>query len=285
MADSVTQIWRPGRPAPSSTSPSSATASRRRPDRLQQQGPGAPARRRVRPRLLLRGQVGLQHLPGQPDLGAVRGQPARLRRARHADRPVRRHDHRRRRSATPRSATSTAARGRIAGSRAAPTPATKVQNALNTWVPDYDLVVIILNEPGCGGCGGGGFQIVTLGVELDRHGARVRPRHRRARRRVLREPGTYTGGEPGASEPHDQHEPRDAQVEAVRQPGDAGPDRHRLAAPATTPGAKPAGWSDSDDVGLFEGGGTWSTRHLPPGRSTAGCAATRRRTARSATRG
>ena len=40
---------------------------------------------------------------------------------------------------------------------------TKVQNALDTWVPDYDLVVIILNETGFGGCGGGGFQIVTLG--------------------------------------------------------------------------------------------------------------------------
>ena len=41
--------------------------------------------------------------------------------------------------------------------------ATLVQNALNTWVPDYDLVLVILNEPGFGGCGGGGFQIVTLG--------------------------------------------------------------------------------------------------------------------------
>jgi IgA Peptidase M64 len=40
---------------------------------------------------------------------------------------------------------------------------TLVQNALNTWVPDYDLVLIILNEAGFGGCGGGGFQIVTLG--------------------------------------------------------------------------------------------------------------------------
>jgi hypothetical protein len=39
----------------------------------------------------------------------------------------------------------------------------KVNAALDTWVPDYDLVVIILNEAGFGGCGGGGFQIVTLG--------------------------------------------------------------------------------------------------------------------------
>ena len=28
---------------------------------------------------------------------------------------------------------------------------TKVQNALNAWVPDYDLVVIILDNPGFGG--------------------------------------------------------------------------------------------------------------------------------------
>ena len=43
------------------------------------------------------------------------------------------------------------------------TTRTRVNAALNTWVPDYNLVVIFLNEPGWGGCGGGGFQIVTLG--------------------------------------------------------------------------------------------------------------------------
>jgi hypothetical protein len=42
---------------------------------------------------------------------------------------------------------------------------TLVQNALNTWVPDYDLVLIILNDPRYGGCGGGGFQIVPLGID------------------------------------------------------------------------------------------------------------------------
>src|SRR5712691_9284487 len=40
---------------------------------------------------------------------------------------------------------------------------TLVQNALNTWVPDHDLVLIILNDTRYGGCGGGGFQIVPLG--------------------------------------------------------------------------------------------------------------------------
>jgi hypothetical protein len=39
-----------------------------------------------------------------------------------------------------------------------------VHAALNTWVPGYGLVVVILNNPGFGGCGGSGFQIVTLGI-------------------------------------------------------------------------------------------------------------------------
>ena len=37
-------------------------------------------------------------------------------------------------------------------------------NALSTWVPDHDLVLIILNDPNYGGCGGGGFATVPMGV-------------------------------------------------------------------------------------------------------------------------
>jgi len=42
---------------------------------------------------------------------------------------------------------------------------TLVNNALTTWVPDFNLVVIFLNDPRYGGCGGGGFQIVPLGID------------------------------------------------------------------------------------------------------------------------
>lgn len=38
---------------------------------------------------------------------------------------------------------------------------TLVDNALNASVPNRDYVVVILNEAGFGGCGGGGFQVVT----------------------------------------------------------------------------------------------------------------------------
>jgi hypothetical protein len=38
----------------------------------------------------------------------------------------------------------------------------RIQNALNTWVPDYNFVLIVLNESGGGGCGGGGIARLTL---------------------------------------------------------------------------------------------------------------------------
>ena len=43
----------------------------------------------------------------------------------------------------------------------------RIVNALNTWVPDADNVLVVMNEPGFGGCGGGGRAHVTLGVGWD----------------------------------------------------------------------------------------------------------------------
>ena len=190
---------------------------------------GASPRRRVRPRLLLRGQVGLQHLPRQPDLGPVRGQPARstTRRGRRRTRPTTRSS--RRRSGTRRSATSTAARGRTAGWRAAPAPAPRSQNALDTWVP---------------------------GLRPRRHHPQ-RGRLRRLRRRRLpdrharrragrswptssatapagsptstaRSRGRTRGGEPGAVNVTVNTNRATLKWRQLRQPDDAGPDRHRL---------------------------------------------------------
>ena len=33
---------------------------------------------------------------------------------------------------------------------------TAIQNALQKWVPDYNFVLVVANEPGYGGCGGNG---------------------------------------------------------------------------------------------------------------------------------
>lgn len=135
--------------------------------------------------------------------------------------------------------------------------ATRVQDALNTWVPDYDLVLIILNESGFGGCGGGGFQIVTLGSSWEvmahefGHGAGGLADE-------YCQPGTYTGSEPGS-------------VNVTANTDRATLKWGSFVNPATpvptginpNPGAggctnhnqetRPAGWDSSQDAGLFEG--------------------------------
>ncbi len=122
------------------------------------------------------------------------------------------------------------------------------------------------------------------GGELERDGARVRPRYGRARRRVLREARHVLRWRAGLAEPHDQHEPGDAQVAAVCEPAHPGPDRSRfLRGLYRRLQSRPAGATPTTPA---------SSRAAAPGRagstarrSTAGCGATRLRTARSATRG
>jgi hypothetical protein len=135
--------------------------------------------------------------------------------------------------------------------------ATKVQNALNTWVPDYDLVVVILNESGGGGCGGGGFQIVTSGVSWAVMAHEFGHGTGGLADEYCAKPGTFSGSEPGA--PDITKNTNRATLKwrrfvnpATPVPTGTGSCAGYNAAP------KPAGWSDSDDVGLFEGGGTWS---------------------------
>ena len=43
----------------------------------------------------------------------------------------------------------------------------RIKDAIDKWVPDADNVLVVLNEPGFGGCGGNGRAHVTLGVAWD----------------------------------------------------------------------------------------------------------------------
>jgi hypothetical protein len=135
--------------------------------------------------------------------------------------------------------------------------ATLVQDALKKWVPDYNLVVILLNESGWGGCGGGGSQTVTLAGDWAV---------------LAHEFGHGTGGladeycklpnysdtEPGA-------------VNVTANTNRATLKWNKFVNP-TTPvptgtgkcagynqGTKPAGWDDSLDAGVFEGGYAFDT--------------------------
>lgn len=132
---------------------------------------------------------------------------------------------------------------------------TRVNNALSKFVPDYNLVVVFLNEPSYGGCGGGGFQIVPLGIDWHV---------------LAHEFGHGTGGladEYCTSNNYSGPEP--GQVDVTVNTNRATLKWGNFVNPATpiptgkgacsgfTQGARPAGWDDTKDVGLFEGGGTF----------------------------
>ena len=134
---------------------------------------------------------------------------------------------------------------------------TLIQNALNTWVPDYDLVLIILNEPGFGGCGGGGFQIVTLGSSWSvmahefGHGTGGLADE-------YCQPNTYSGPEPGAvnitaNTNRNTLKWRQFVNPATPVPSGINPTAGTGICTGWNQGPQPPGWSSDQNVGLFEG--------------------------------
>lgn len=133
----------------------------------------------------------------------------------------------------------------------------RITNALKKWVPDYNFVLIVLNEANGGGCGGGGRAHVTLGEswptiahELG-HGVGGFGDEYCV-------DGNYADGEPGV-------------VDLTINTDRATLKWRQFVAP-TTPiptgtgscvgynqGTKPANWDDNQDVGTFEGGNTNNT--------------------------
>ena len=135
--------------------------------------------------------------------------------------------------------------------------ASLVDDALDTWVPDWDLVVVILNEPGFGGCGGGGFQIVTLGSSWAvmahefGHGAGGLADD-------YCTPGTYTGAEPGAVNVTANTNSNTLEWRKFVNPSTPIPTGINAnpgngACTGWTEGTEPADWDNSQSVGLFEG--------------------------------
>lgn len=132
---------------------------------------------------------------------------------------------------------------------------TRIQNALNTWVPDFNYVLIILNESGFGGCGGGGRQHVTMGSSWPvmahefGHGVGGLADEYCTTR-------TYSGGEPIS--PNLTINTNRSSIKWTKFISNSTPVPTGIGSCAGyNQGAKPPGWSDSQDVGLFEGGGTY----------------------------
>jgi IgA peptidase M64/VCBS repeat protein len=131
---------------------------------------------------------------------------------------------------------------------------TRIQNALNSWVPDFNYVLIILNESGYGGCGGNGRQHVTMGSSWPvmahefGHGVGGLADEYCTTR-------TYSGGEP--SSPNLTINTNRSSIKWNKFISNSTPVPTGIGSCAGyNQGTKPTGWSDSQDVGLFEGGGT-----------------------------
>jgi hypothetical protein len=131
---------------------------------------------------------------------------------------------------------------------------TRIQAALKKWVPDYNFVLVVLNNPNFGGCGGGGRAHVPMGVSWDviahelGHGVGGLPDEYGVA-------NAYTGGEPGA-------------VDLTINTNRATTKWRNFIDPSTpvptgvgsnvnyNQGTRPATWDSNTDVGLFEGGNT-----------------------------
>ncbi len=134
----------------------------------------------------------------------------------------------------------------------------RIQAALNTWVPDWNELLVVLNNPNYGGCGGGGRAHVPMGVNWSviahefGHGIGGFSDEYSAGR------GAYTGGEQGW-------------INLTTITDRATTKWRQFIAPTTPlptgigPGAnynngpRPATWDSNQDVGLYEGGGTYDT--------------------------
>jgi len=138
-----------------------------------------------------------------------------------------------------------------------PNTGTLVNNALSTWVPDYQLVVILLNDPRFGGCGGGGFQIVPLGIGWEvlahefGHGLGALADEYCTSR-------VYTGGEPGSVDLTIDTSAASLKWKKFVNPETPIP-TGRGACSGFTEGPRPPDWDDTQSVGLFEGGGAYQT--------------------------
>lgn len=135
---------------------------------------------------------------------------------------------------------------------------TLIQQALNRWVDDVDNVLIVLNNPGFGGCGGGGRAHVTLGVGWDVIAHEFGHGIAGLSDEYTAVSTAYTGGEQGwrnLTTITDRATTKWARFIAATTPLPTGVG----AGAAYNQGTRPATWSSNHDAGLFEGGGTLAT--------------------------
>jgi hypothetical protein len=134
---------------------------------------------------------------------------------------------------------------------------TLLQAAINKWVPDANEILVVLNNPNYGGCGGGGRAHVPMGVDWTviahefGHGIGGFADEYSVT-------GNYTGAEQGwinLTTITDRGTTKWRQFIAPSTPLPTGVG----SAANYNQGTRPSSWSSNFDAGLFEGGGTMNT--------------------------
>jgi hypothetical protein len=138
-----------------------------------------------------------------------------------------------------------------------PNTETLLQAAINKWVPDANEILVVLNNPNYGGCGGGGRAHVPMGVDWTviahefGHGIGGFADEYSVT-------GNYTGAEQGwinLTTITDRGTTKWRQFIAPSTPLPTGVG----SAANYNQGTRPSSWSSNFDAGLFEGGGTMNT--------------------------
>ena len=136
-------------------------------------------------------------------------------------------------------------------------PATedRVKQALSVWAPEHRLVLVILNEPGFGGCGGGGRGTITLGADW----GTVAHELGHALGDLADEycgTAAFSGDEPGQvniTTNSDRTTLKWASHVLESTPIPTGTNPTAGGCADYTADTKPDDWDDNTDVGLFEG--------------------------------
>jgi hypothetical protein len=134
---------------------------------------------------------------------------------------------------------------------------TLLQAAINTWVPDANEILVVLNNPNYGGCGGGGRAHVPMGVDWTviahefGHGIGGFADEYSVT-------GNYTGGEQSWIDLTTITNRATTKWKQFINPTTPLPTGVGSGADYNQ-GTRPATWSSNFDVGLFEGGGTMNT--------------------------
>ena len=133
----------------------------------------------------------------------------------------------------------------------------RIQTALNKWVPDYNFVLIVLNIASYGGCGGNGRAHVTLGDAW----SVIAHEFGHGLGGLADEycvDGAYTAGEPGSVDLTVNTDRATVKWRQFIDPATPVPTGVGACA-GYNQGPEPASWDDNQDVGVFEGGGTKNT--------------------------